>query len=96
MRALTDQSTNDVAGRRGVPLADPPTEHHDVAIAPAKAWPGPRERRLEGRQPKLPLAVRKTIHRCYHAPDDDASLADEYRVGRSSIHRIISGPTPRT
>ncbi|MGW4767028.1 hypothetical protein ACWEO2_03160 [Nocardia sp. NPDC004278] len=51
--------------------------------------------RLEGKQPKPPLAVRKTIHRCYHDPDDD-SLADEYSVGRSGIHRIISGPAPRT
>lgn len=42
--------------------------------------------RLEGKQPKLPLTARKTIHRRYHDPDDDASLADlaeEYSVGRS-------------
>jgi hypothetical protein len=45
-----------------------------------------------------PFAARKTIHRRYHDPDDNASLADlakEYSVGRSTIHRIISGPTPR-
>jgi DNA invertase Pin-like site-specific DNA recombinase len=54
--------------------------------------------RLKGKQPKLPLAARKTIHRRYHNPDDDASLADlaeEYSVGRSTIHRIVSGTTPR-
>ncbi|GAB2450843.1 recombinase family protein [Nocardia tengchongensis] len=54
--------------------------------------------RLKGKQPKLPLTARKTIHRRYHDPDDDASLADlaeEYSVGRSTIHRIISGPAPR-
>ncbi|WP_327099268.1 recombinase family protein [Nocardia vinacea] len=54
--------------------------------------------RLKGKQPKLPLTARKTIHRRYHDPHDDASLADlaqEYSVGRSTIHRIISGSTPR-
>ncbi|MDE1674315.1 hypothetical protein [Nocardia gipuzkoensis] len=52
--------------------------------------------RLKGKQPKLPLAVRKTKHRRYHDPDDDASLDDlaaEYSVGRSTIHRIISSTT---
>ncbi|MFF7939803.1 recombinase family protein [Nocardia gamkensis] len=51
--------------------------------------------RLKGKRPKLPLTARKTIYRLYHDPDDDASLADlaeEYSVGRSTIHRIISGP----
>jgi DNA invertase Pin-like site-specific DNA recombinase len=55
--------------------------------------------RLKGKQPKLPLAARKTIHRRHHDPGDNASLADladEYSVGRSTIHRIISSPTPRT
>ncbi|GAA5050122.1 recombinase family protein [Nocardia callitridis] len=54
--------------------------------------------RLKGKQPKLPLAARKTIHRRYHDPADDASLADlaeEYSVGRSTIHRITSGDIPR-
>ncbi|WP_231390437.1 recombinase family protein [Nocardia sp. CNY236] len=54
--------------------------------------------RLKGKQPKLPLAARKTIHRRYHDLDDDASLADlaeEYSVGRSTIHRIVSGTAPR-
>jgi hypothetical protein len=66
---------------------------------PGKAWPRPeRKARLKGKQPKLPLSARKTIHRRYHDPDDDASLADlaeEYSVGRSTIHRIISDPRPR-
>ncbi|MCP9618908.1 recombinase family protein [Nocardia otitidiscaviarum] len=63
----------------------------DMAKARAKG-------RLKGKAPKRPLAARKTIHRRYHDPDDDASLADlaeEYSVGRSTIHRIISSPTPR-
>jgi DNA invertase Pin-like site-specific DNA recombinase len=54
--------------------------------------------RLKGKQPKLPLAARKTIHHRYHNSDDDVSLADlaeEYSVGRSTIHRIVSGTTPR-
>ena len=54
--------------------------------------------RLKGKQPKLPLAARKTIHRRYHDPDDDSSLADladEYSVGRSTIHRIVSGTAPK-
>ncbi|MET9026456.1 hypothetical protein ABZW96_12660 [Nocardia sp. NPDC004168] len=54
--------------------------------------------RLEGKQPKPSLAERKTIHRRYHDPADDASLADlaeEYSVGRSTIHRIISAAAPR-
>jgi DNA invertase Pin-like site-specific DNA recombinase len=53
--------------------------------------------RLKGKKPKLPLPARKTIHRRYHDPDDNASLADlaeEYSVGRSTIHRIVSGGTP--
>ncbi|MFQ6398076.1 hypothetical protein ACLMAJ_32130 [Nocardia sp. KC 131] len=40
---------------------------------------------------------RKTIHRRDPDPDDDASLADvaeEYSVGRSTIHRIVSRPVP--
>ncbi|SDC98538.1 hypothetical protein SAMN05444580_102297 [Rhodococcus tukisamuensis] len=39
------------------------------------------------------------IHRRYHDPDDDSSLADladEYSVGRSTIHRIVSGTAPKT
>ncbi|WP_281033278.1 recombinase family protein [Nocardia niigatensis] len=46
--------------------------------------------RLKGKQPKLPLAARKTIHRRYHDPEDDASLADlaeEYSVGHPPHHQ---------
>lgn len=32
--------------------------------------------RLQGKQPKLPVAERNTIHRRYHDPADGASLAD--------------------
>jgi hypothetical protein len=61
--------------------------------------------RLEGKQPKLPLAVRKTIHRRYHDPDDDASLADladladlaeEYNVGRSTTCSCNRRRCPRS
>ncbi|WP_064061712.1 recombinase family protein [Rhodococcus pyridinivorans] len=54
--------------------------------------------RLKGKQPKLPPTARKTTHRRYHDPADDASLADlaeEYSVGRSTIHRIVSSAAPR-
>lgn len=42
--------------------------------------------------------LQQTVHRRYHDPTDNASLADlveEYSVGRPTIHRIISGPPPR-
>ncbi|MEU7769571.1 hypothetical protein AB0B25_31500 [Nocardia sp. NPDC049190] len=53
--------------------------------------------RLKGKQPKLLLAARKTIHHRYHNPDDASvtDLAEEYSVGCSTIHRIISGTAPR-
>ncbi|MGV9738836.1 recombinase family protein [Nocardia farcinica] len=54
--------------------------------------------RLKGKRPKLPLAARRTIYRRYHDPGDDASLADlaeEYSVGRSTIHRIVSSGMPQ-
>jgi hypothetical protein len=57
---------------------------------------GGRPTRVSGL--KLPLAARKTIHRSYHDPDDDARLADlaeEHSVGRSTIHRIVSGSAPK-
>ena len=82
----------------------------ELHCVPKLGWPAVHERqwrcsmakarakgRLKGKQPKLPLAARKTIHRRYHDPGDDASLADlaeEYSVGRSTIHRIISSPAP--
>jgi hypothetical protein len=65
---------------------------------PCRGWSPARKGRLQGKQPKLPLAARKTIHRRYHDSDDNASLddhAEEYSVGRFAIRRIISGATPR-
>jgi DNA invertase Pin-like site-specific DNA recombinase len=49
--------------------------------------------RFNGKQPKLPLTPRKTIYSRYHNLADDtilADLAEEYSVGRSTIHCIIS------
>lgn len=57
--------------------------------------------RLKGKQPKLPLAARKTIHRRYHDPDNDASpadLADEIqrRPLHNPPHHQRSDPTGLT
>lgn len=44
--------------------------------------------RLNGKQPKLPLAAQKTIYCRYHDPDDNASLpdlAEGNSVGRSTM-----------
>ncbi|WP_280267308.1 hypothetical protein [Nocardia wallacei] len=44
------------------------------------------------------MAARRTIHRRYHDPDDNAGLADlaqEYSVGRSTIHHIVNATAPR-
>jgi DNA invertase Pin-like site-specific DNA recombinase len=54
-----------------------------------------RAGKLRGKQPKLPSSAARTIRRRY--ADGDVSLADlaeEYRVGRSTIHRIIHRPDP--
>lgn len=48
--------------------------------------------KLKGKQPKLPESARRSIRRRY--AEGEVSLADlatEYSVGRSTIHRIISG-----
>lgn len=48
--------------------------------------------KLKGKQPKLPEPARRSIRRRY--AEGEVSLADlatEYSVGRSIIHRIISG-----
>ncbi|SDD24834.1 Resolvase, N terminal domain [Rhodococcus tukisamuensis] len=53
---------------------------------------------LKGRQPKLSLAAQNHPPPI-HDPDDDSSLADladEYSVGHSTIHRIVSGTAPKT
>ncbi|MFZ2174012.1 MAG: hypothetical protein WAW17_08260 [Rhodococcus sp. (in: high G+C Gram-positive bacteria)] len=55
--------------------------------------------RLKGKAPEIASRRAENDHRRYHDPADDASLADlanEYSVGRSTIHRIVSGTTPRT
>ena len=52
-----------------------------------------RAGKLRGKQPKLSAAAARTIRRRY--AEGEASLADlaeEYRVGRSTIHRIIHRP----
>jgi DNA invertase Pin-like site-specific DNA recombinase len=54
-----------------------------------------RQGKLRGKQPKLPPSAARTIRRRY--ADDEVSLADlaeEYSVGRSTIHRIIHRPEP--
>ena len=49
-----------------------------------------RAGKLKGKQPKLPPAAARTIRRRYAEGEVSlADLAEEYRVGRSTIHRII-------
>ncbi|MFF7945150.1 hypothetical protein ACFZC5_36250 [Nocardia gamkensis] len=73
-------------------------ETTSATYTPAKEWPRPAQMPPQRQTAKLPLTARKTIYRRYHDPADDASLAglaEEYSVGRSTTHRIISGPAPR-
>lgn len=54
-----------------------------------------RKGKLRGKQPTLPPAAQRSIRRRY--ADGDVSLADlaeEYRVGRSTIHRVIHRTIP--
>jgi DNA invertase Pin-like site-specific DNA recombinase len=52
-----------------------------------------RQGKLRGKQPKLPPAAARTIRRRYaEGTVSLADLAEEYRVGRSTIHRIIHRP----
>jgi DNA invertase Pin-like site-specific DNA recombinase len=56
-----------------------------------------RQGKLRGKQPKLPPSAARAIRRRY--ADGEVSLADlaeEYSVGRSTIHRIIHRPEPDT
>jgi DNA invertase Pin-like site-specific DNA recombinase len=58
-----------------------------------------RQGKLRGKQPKLPPSAARAIRRRY--ADGEVSLADlaeEYSVGRSTIHRrvITSWSPPRT
>ena len=56
-----------------------------------------RQGKLRGKQPKLPPSAARTIRRRYAAGEVSlADLADEYSVGRSTIHRIIHRPEPVT
>jgi DNA invertase Pin-like site-specific DNA recombinase len=52
-----------------------------------------RQGKLRGKQPKLPPSAARTIRRRYAEGDVSlADLAEEYSVGRSTIHRIIHRP----
>ena len=52
-----------------------------------------RQGKLRGKQPKLPASAARTIRRRYAEGQVSlADLAEEYRVGRSTIHRIIHRP----
>jgi DNA invertase Pin-like site-specific DNA recombinase len=56
-----------------------------------------RQGKLRGKQPKLPPSAARTIRRRYAAGEVSlADLAEEYSVGRSTIHRIIHLPEPVT
>jgi DNA invertase Pin-like site-specific DNA recombinase len=49
--------------------------------------------KLRGKKPKLPESAQRTIRRRYATGEVSlADLAEEYRVGRSTIHRIIHTP----
>ena len=54
-----------------------------------------RQGKLRGKQPKLPPSAARTIRRRYAESEVSlADLAEEYSVGRSTIHRIIHRPEP--
>lgn len=49
-----------------------------------------RKGKLRGKQPKLPESAQRTIRRRYAAGEVSlADLAEEYSVGRSTIHRVL-------
>jgi DNA invertase Pin-like site-specific DNA recombinase len=49
-----------------------------------------RQGKLRGKQPKLPPSAARTIRRRYAEGEVSlADLAEEYSVGRSTVHRII-------
>ena len=58
-----------------------------------------RKGKLRGKQPKLPESAQRSIRRRHASGEASlADLAEEYSVGRSTIHRVIhrrtaSGPT---
>ena len=54
-----------------------------------------RHGKLRGKQAKLPASAARTIRRRYVVGEASlADLAEEYSVGRSTIHRIIYRPEP--
>ena len=54
-----------------------------------------RQGKLRGKQPQLPPSAARTIRRRYAENEVSlADLAEEYSVGRSTIHRIIHRPEP--
>jgi DNA invertase Pin-like site-specific DNA recombinase len=54
-----------------------------------------RQGKLRGKQPELPTSGARTIRRCYAEGGVSlAELAEEYSVGRFTIHRIIHRPQP--
>jgi len=56
-----------------------------------------RQGRLRGKQPKLPPSATRTIGRRYAEGEVSlADLAEEYSVGRSTIHRIMHRPVADT
>lgn len=49
-----------------------------------------RKGKLRGKQPKLPPSAQRTIRARYATGEVSlADLADEYSVGRSTVHRIV-------
>jgi DNA invertase Pin-like site-specific DNA recombinase len=56
-----------------------------------------RKGKLRGKQPKLPESAQRSIRRRYDAGEVSlADLAEEYSVGRSTIHRVIHRRPPLT
>jgi DNA invertase Pin-like site-specific DNA recombinase len=54
-----------------------------------------RNGKLRGKQPKLPPAAQRTIRRRYTEGGlSIADLAEEYSVGRFTIHRVLHRPSP--
>jgi DNA invertase Pin-like site-specific DNA recombinase len=54
-----------------------------------------RNGKLKGKQPKLPESAQRSIRRRYDAGEVSlADLAEEYSVGRSTIHRVIHRQDP--
>jgi DNA invertase Pin-like site-specific DNA recombinase len=54
-----------------------------------------RNGKLKGKQPKLPESAQRSIRRRYDAGEVSlADLAEEYSVGRSTVHRVIHRQDP--